>query len=110
MKLLPFHPLPSPLLLLIKVLYDPSFARSYQLARKVDSDISKVCPSMADLFSSSSRSLLMLFLKFSCRRKVPHEVSVVSMIRMDEIRIRFCSEEHIKRIQSSSVRLLRGGR
>lgn len=97
MKLLPFHSLPFPLLLLDKGLDDPSLACSYQLARKMDSNISKVCASMADLLSSSSWSLLMLFLKFSCRRKMPHQFSGVSMIRTDEIRMRFCSEVHIKK-------------
>lgn len=52
MKLLPFHPLPSPLLLLDKELYDPLFAHSYQLVKKMDSNISKVCASMADLLMS----------------------------------------------------------
>lgn len=38
--------------LLDKGLYDCSFAHSYQLARKMDSDISKVSASVADLLMS----------------------------------------------------------
>lgn len=84
-----------------KTLCDPSFAHSYQLTRKMDLDRSKVCASKADLLSSSPRSLLMLFLKFSHRRKMPYWFSVVSMIRMAEIRMGFCSEVQIQRIPSS---------
>lgn len=57
MKLFPLHGLLFPFLLLgEKTLCDPSFACCYNLPRKVDLNIDKVCASEADLVFQPSNS------------------------------------------------------